>query len=51
MYTVAIPLYIASGGDGFDMLKPCKMIVDPIAAIGMLGLLLKFFKDASKLDK
>lgn len=32
------------GGDGFEMLKKCKMIVDAIAGIDTLRLILKFFK-------
>lgn len=50
MYTVATQLYVATGGDGFSMIKPCKMIVDPIAGIDTLRLLLKYFKGSSKFD-
>ena len=37
-------LYQAKGGDGFDMLKLGKTIVDQIQGTNMLNLLLKFFK-------
>lgn len=43
-YSVATHSYMANGGDGFDMLKPCPFEIDPLASIDMLSLLLKFFK-------
>lgn len=49
IYTLVMQLYIATGGDGFDMFKKCKMIVDPVAGIDTLRLILKFFKGITKI--
>ena len=43
-YCVAINLFIANGGDGFDMLKPCKLLKDETKGINLLELLLKVFR-------
>lgn len=43
-------MYIAMGGDGFEMLKKCKMTVDAIAGIDTLRLILKFFKGLTKYE-
>lgn len=47
-YMVALNSYISSGGDGFEMFKECKVIIDQIAAIDLLRLILKFFKGINK---
>jgi 2',3'-cyclic-nucleotide 2'-phosphodiesterase (5'-nucleotidase family) len=45
-YSVATKLYLATGGDGFHMLRNSKYLVDAIAGIDTLRLLLKFFHGA-----
>ena len=35
---------MGNGGDGFEMLKDEKVIIDETSGIQTLGLLLKFFK-------
>jgi len=41
---MAMTSYQAKGGDGFEMFKNGKVIVDEVQGTNMLHLLLKFFK-------
>ena len=43
-YTVATTMYMGGGGDGFEMLKDSKVLVDETMGIQTLNLILKFFK-------
>lgn len=49
-YSVATFLYIASGGDGYTMMKDHKYLVDEITGIETLSLLLKFFKGPEEIS-
>lgn len=50
-YSVATQLYIATGGDGYEMLKKCKFIVDQVGGIDWLRLILKFFKGVKNITQ
>jgi hypothetical protein len=43
-YTITTTSYQSRGGDGFEMLKLCEVIIDEVRGTSMLSLLLKFFK-------
>ena len=43
-YTVTCSDYLAAGGDGYDMLKDCKTLLDGASAIGLMQLIHKFFR-------
>jgi hypothetical protein len=37
-------LHLSTGGDGFNMIRDCKFIVDQVSGIDLLRLILIFFK-------
>ena len=43
-YTVTCSDYVAEGGDGYDMLKECKYLIEKETAMDMLTLIQKFFR-------
>ena len=43
MYSFATTEYVANGGDGFDVLKDCKTLVDAEHSISIENLILRFF--------
>jgi hypothetical protein len=43
-YSLTTFLYLSTGGDGFNMIRDCKFIVDQVSGIDLLRLILIFFK-------
>ena len=41
---MATTQYVAQGGDGYDILKGCEVVIDEMTAIYLEDLILKFFK-------